>query len=604
MNFLTNRLGRAIDQWNPLPTNDVSVSYDKVPVTGETVTFVTGAAGFSQTVSLNSAPVMNLIGDKVGSFWRSPNNLRLSNNDRQSTAIITAITETATAADVTITDPDYNLEQLFESPAATAGFIIVLRDPSGDELYGFIKGVAATSNSYVLSIFNTAALATQSWVGTLANFTLAVGTTKFEIYSNESSVAWTTGTVLTTEVPLPEDSDFDPQVVTQFLDGLSNGEYGVDYERGKLYYKKATTGTSDTIGYTTRSMTVVPTSSTGLTGTLVDDAAFTPATSLVTPVGYFADEGSTDSVGEGDIGAARMTLDRKQITASEHIEDVAHASADYGTHTMGVRNDVLAGLAGTDGDYASMQVDALGAQYVNSLLSLLNVTHRSPVDGTVAYTSTTTITCSSFPFTVADANCSVAYILYRPTGGQWQSPIINGQGGVSITSAANVITVAGYGTPFASADAYIVGIEEQDKGYTVATTSHRSEEVDPLSSQYISASLVDTTNVSAATHYYPSATGGTMDGYQDQSLTGKFIDADGTLTLTLEVTNDEDTSGDWNGAYFYDNELNATVNSKTVTNGTELFTLSANNNNFRRFRWVVIASGATNTVILKQRLKA
>jgi uncharacterized protein (UPF0147 family) len=46
---------------------------------------------------------------------------------------------------------------------------------------------------------------------------------------------------------------------------------------------------------------------------LVDDAAFTPATSNINVAGYFADESSTDSVDEGDAGAARMTLDRKQI---------------------------------------------------------------------------------------------------------------------------------------------------------------------------------------------------------------------------------------------------------------------------------------------------
>lgn len=46
---------------------------------------------------------------------------------------------------------------------------------------------------------------------------------------------------------------------------------------------------------------------------LVDDAAFTPTTSSVMMAGYEADEGSTDSVDEGDAGAARMTLDRKVI---------------------------------------------------------------------------------------------------------------------------------------------------------------------------------------------------------------------------------------------------------------------------------------------------
>jgi len=46
---------------------------------------------------------------------------------------------------------------------------------------------------------------------------------------------------------------------------------------------------------------------------LVDDAAFTPATSSVMMAGFQADESSTDSVDEGDAGAGRMTLDRKVI---------------------------------------------------------------------------------------------------------------------------------------------------------------------------------------------------------------------------------------------------------------------------------------------------
>lgn len=46
---------------------------------------------------------------------------------------------------------------------------------------------------------------------------------------------------------------------------------------------------------------------------IVDDAAFTPATSSVMMAGFEADDTSTDSVDEGDAGAARMTLDRKLI---------------------------------------------------------------------------------------------------------------------------------------------------------------------------------------------------------------------------------------------------------------------------------------------------
>jgi len=45
----------------------------------------------------------------------------------------------------------------------------------------------------------------------------------------------------------------------------------------------------------------------------VDDSAFTVAVDSVNVVGYLADETATDSVDEGDVGAARMTLDRKQL---------------------------------------------------------------------------------------------------------------------------------------------------------------------------------------------------------------------------------------------------------------------------------------------------
>jgi hypothetical protein len=49
----------------------------------------------------------------------------------------------------------------------------------------------------------------------------------------------------------------------------------------------------------------------------VDDAGFTPATSKVSVIGLQADESSTDSVDEGDAGAPRMTLDRKQIVTNQ-----------------------------------------------------------------------------------------------------------------------------------------------------------------------------------------------------------------------------------------------------------------------------------------------
>lgn len=45
----------------------------------------------------------------------------------------------------------------------------------------------------------------------------------------------------------------------------------------------------------------------------IDDSAFTPGSTEVVPIACMADEASTDSVDEGDMGIPRMTLDRKQI---------------------------------------------------------------------------------------------------------------------------------------------------------------------------------------------------------------------------------------------------------------------------------------------------
>ena len=52
------------------------------------------------------------------------------------------------------------------------------------------------------------------------------------------------------------------------------------------------------------------------------------------------------------------------ITALSKSEDAAHVSGDQGVMGLAVRNDTLAALADTDGDYAPLQVDADGALYV------------------------------------------------------------------------------------------------------------------------------------------------------------------------------------------------------------------------------------------------
>lgn len=51
--------------------------------------------------------------------------------------------------------------------------------------------------------------------------------------------------------------------------------------------------------------------------------------------------------------------------ALSKAEDSAHSSGEHGILALAVRNDTLAALAGTDGDYAVLQVNDLGALFVD-----------------------------------------------------------------------------------------------------------------------------------------------------------------------------------------------------------------------------------------------
>lgn len=58
---------------------------------------------------------------------------------------------------------------------------------------------------------------------------------------------------------------------------------------------------------------LVVTTAAGTAPTAVDDSAFTIGVDSVSPSGFLADETAPDSVDEGDVGLARMTLDRKVL---------------------------------------------------------------------------------------------------------------------------------------------------------------------------------------------------------------------------------------------------------------------------------------------------
>jgi hypothetical protein len=94
---------------------------------------------------------------------------------------------------------------------------------------------------------------------------------------------------------------------------------------------------------------------------IVDDSAFTPATSSVTAVGFFADETAPDSVDEGDIGAARMTLDRKQLNV---LVDATTDSQRLAIDSNGSASVIAAANSGVDIGDVTIN-NAAGASAVN-----------------------------------------------------------------------------------------------------------------------------------------------------------------------------------------------------------------------------------------------
>ncbi|MEE8307076.1 MAG: hypothetical protein V3R81_07405, partial [Gammaproteobacteria bacterium] len=90
-----------------------------------------------------------------------------------------------------------------------------------------------------------------------------------------------------------------------------------------------------------------------------------------------------------DLGANNdVTIDGSGVVRAE---DAPHNTDDTGIMALGVRNDTLAALADTDGDYTPLQVDANGALWVKAqnddALSTANST-TTPLSGGATFTGT------------------------------------------------------------------------------------------------------------------------------------------------------------------------------------------------------------------------
>ena len=126
-------------------------------------------------------------------------------------------------------------------------------------------------------------------------------------------------------------------------------------------------------------------------GATIDDATITLGTSSSIPVAYLADEVSTDSVDEGDVGVARMTLDRKQIGASEYPGATAiTAGTSYLTLVGAVFDDVgiVAPTESAIGYFRMGSDRVLYSRVMGGNVASLGVDSGNPVKIGAVYNST------------------------------------------------------------------------------------------------------------------------------------------------------------------------------------------------------------------------
>jgi hypothetical protein len=73
---------------------------------------------------------------------------------------------------------------------------------------------------------------------------------------------------------------------------------------------------------------------------------------------------SADEVLNKVLNTSNDSIQVDIVAGAEYAEDSGHTSTDTGNFILGVRNDTLAALGGTDGDYVPFQMNADGALYV------------------------------------------------------------------------------------------------------------------------------------------------------------------------------------------------------------------------------------------------
>ena len=519
MNQLSNQYNEPIKGQQPLPVDTVEAQ--ETASVSQTLTYTgKAAAGAVATVQTQFKGIAGIESGRIGSYWGNPENLVYSTDYRRGKAQIGALTETNGSAAAVIRDDEFNLELLFESLTTTVKrYVLKATDNTGAVLYGWIMGVAASSNAYTFDIFNARLdESAQNWVGTLASFD-NTNVARIEIYRYDSSIAFGTGTTFTEEVAHPKEySTGDPTSgkisMTGAINSLSNGQYFVDYFRGELIGKRADTTASETITYDVLKST--------------------------------ASGGTAANVNISELGGE---------TLGDHGANVI----DHGIQPL----------------WEAKNMD--GSALPNAVTEGQAARPASTLNG-VPYAFLVNEDGSATPLIAESAAISAA------NGGS-----VGLMQAMEALSAQKTAVTSGDGTrPVTNLNG-----EQVMANYTWSTSSGRTEEVDPLDEHYILSILENTTNLAAATYYYPSASGKTMGNKNNVSLD---YELSGGVTMTFEQR--KSSSGSWKDITpsGYNLTDNTTGNASFVdVSGT----IDWDNLHTGMWRVKIVTSDATNSVYLE-----
>jgi len=252
--------------------------------------------------------------------------------------------------------------------------------------------------------------------------------------------------------------------------------------------------------------------------------AYTSATTITLsnfPIGVSAfvadDIVSVEQYATDGSQTARYTRDDAAFTMSSDVLTVAGASF-VNTDTFVV--------------YTNARAQSLSE-------SVPSAEFKSPSDFTATYTSSTTLTLAGVPYTATSPE--IAYIKIIPTGGTLAKVFQNGINGVTLTISSNVITIDGAGTPFASGDAYEVGLNGQHKSYDSSLDVTKTIDQSPLWSRYSDAeTLVTAQDLTAAYADFGSEID--MQGYTHLRI-AIVADANDSEDVTLKLLGLDESGG-------------------------------------------------------------